>query len=69
MNKLDKTISDVAYILDALMAYRSIVESGCCNDCKGHKGCRYLPKAGKLVRYNCPFYRKEKGGSDNGGNN
>lgn len=63
MNKLDKTIADVAYILDSLMAYRNIVESGCCNDCRIAKShsCKYLPRLGQLVRYNCPFYELEEG--------
>lgn len=59
MSKLDRTISDVAYILDTLMAYRNIVETGCCNDCEEKSECRYAPKPGQLVRYNCPFYEKE----------
>ena len=58
MNRLvDKSIADVAYILDTLMAYRDIIESGCCNDC-GNKPCEYSPKPGQLVRYNCPFYKR-----------
>lgn len=62
MNKLDKSIADVAYILDTLMAYRNIVESGCCNDCRMAKSysCEHLPRLGQLVRYNCPFYEREE---------
>jgi hypothetical protein len=58
MNRLDKTIADVAYILHTLMAYRNIVESGCCNDCM-KKECEYIPDPGYLVRYNCPFYERK----------
>ena len=58
MNKLDDTIASVAYILDTLMAYRNIVETGCCNDCMCAKSCKYLPKLGQMVRYNCPFYER-----------
>ena len=62
MNRLDKAIADVAYILDTLMAYRNIVKSGCCNDCRIAKpySCEHLPKPGQLVRYNCPFYERKK---------
>ena len=60
MSRLDETISNVAYILDTLMAYRSIVNSGDCNNCKERKECKYTPNYGQLVRYNCPFYKKEK---------
>ena len=58
-SRLDDAISNVAYILDVLWAYKCIDESGCCNDCKCLKGCGYLP-SGQLVRYNCPFYERGK---------
>lgn len=59
MNRLDRAISDVAYILDTLMVYRKILVTGCCNECKSKNKCAYAPKAGEMVRYNCPFYGKE----------
>ena len=58
MSRLDDIISNVAYILDTLMAYRNIVDSGDCNRCGKKKNCEYAPKAGQLVRYNCPFYKR-----------
>ena len=58
-SRLDTAISNVAYILDALRAYREIVDSGDCNRCGKKKGCEYVPKPGQLVRYNCPFYEQE----------
>lgn len=60
-SRLDNTISDVAYILDTLMAYRNIVDSGDCNRCGKKKSCGYAPKIGQLVRYNCPFYKRAEG--------
>ena len=64
MNRLDDAIANIAYILDTLMAYRSIEESGSCNNCKNRKpgACRYSPKLGQLVRYNCPFYDRDQEG-------
>lgn len=53
MSKLDKTIADMAYVLDALRAYRDIVNSGCCNECINQKNCAQAPELGRLVRYNC----------------
>lgn len=50
MSKLDDAIANVAYILDALMAYRNIVESGDCNNCKAQRKCEVKPKLGQLVR-------------------
>ena len=58
MSRLDDAISNVAYILDTLMVYRNIVDSGDCNRCGRKKNCEYAPKAGQLVRYNCPFYKR-----------
>ena len=59
MNRLDKTISDVAFILDNLILLRQIQSKGDCNICK-NKDCGYMPKAGQMVRYNCPFYKAER---------
>ena len=56
-DRLDKAVS---YFLDTLMAYKNIVGSGCCNDCK-RKECEYMPDPGQLVRYNCPFYEQKEG--------
>ena len=56
MSRLDDTISDVAYILNVLMAYRNIAQIGNCNTCKKKKECEYAPKPGELVRYNCPLF-------------
>lgn len=58
MNRLDDAIRDVAYILDTLMAYRNIVDSGDCNRCEKQNTCGYAPKPGQLVRYNCPIYKR-----------
>ena len=60
MDRLDKAIADVAYILDTLMAYRNIVQTGDCNRCKIKKECGICPKPGEHTRYNCAFY-VEKG--------
>lgn len=64
MSRLDETISDVAFILDNLILLRQIQSTGDCNICKNKgNGCPFEPKAGQMVRYNCPFYiYKEKGG-------
>ena len=56
MSRLNNAISDVAYILDTLIAYRNMTALGNCNDCLERKRCKYIPKLGEQVRYNCPFY-------------
>jgi hypothetical protein len=61
MSRLDDAISNVAYILDTLMAYRNILSTGCCNNCGKVQECKCAPKPGQLVRYNCPFYEREDG--------
>lgn len=58
MNKLDKAIADVTCILDHLILLRQIQQTGDCNICK-NKDCGYMPKAGQIVRYNCPFYKAD----------
>ena len=55
MNRIDNIISDVAYILDSLIALRNIQSLNSCNTCL-NKGCRYKPKPGQMVRFNCPHY-------------
>jgi len=61
MSKLDEAIALTAYISDALMAYRNIVETGRdCNQCGAKKTGEYVPKPGQLVRYNCPLYVSEE---------
>lgn len=59
MSRIDDAISNVAYILDSLMALRNIYNSGSCNDCGITSGCQCKPKPGQMVRYNCPFYEKK----------
>lgn len=59
MSRLDDAIANVAYILDTLMVYRNIAETGNCNTCKD-KDCQWRPKTGQLVRYNCPHYKAGK---------
>ena len=58
-NKLGKTIYDVTYILDCLILLRQIQSAGDCNVCKNKGYCKYEPKVGQMVRYNCPFYKAE----------
>jgi hypothetical protein len=60
-DRLNKTISDITYILDSLILLRQIQQMGDCNICK-NKDCGYMPKAGQMVRYNCPFYKAESEG-------
>jgi len=62
--RLDKAIADVAYILDTLIAYRSIIQTGDCNRCGIAKECGVKPKPGQMVRYNCMFYVGEDGEQD-----
>lgn len=44
-----------------LKLLKRILDSGDCNDCAMlHRQCRYAPRWGEQVRYNCPFYAEEK---------
>ena len=57
-DRLNKVISDIAYILNNLRLLREIQNTGDCNICK-NRDCGYMPKPGQSVRYNCPFYKAE----------
>lgn len=63
-DRLDSVISDVAYILDCLNSFREMVKTGNCNTCSKKYTCKYAPKFGQLVRYNCPYYKEEKKNND-----
>lgn len=44
-----------------LKLLKRILDSGNCNDCELlNSPCRYAPRWGEQVRYNCPFYSKER---------
>ena len=44
-----------------LKLLKQILDSGNCNDCAMlNSQCRYAPRWGEQVRYNCPFYSKER---------
>jgi len=61
MDRLDKTIGDVKYILDCLLALRDISRTGNCNECERRRGlgvCDYAPGIGYPARYNCPFFER-----------
>jgi hypothetical protein len=60
-NMLNELIAQTAYTLDCLMLLREIQQSGDCNTCD-RKECACKPKAGQMVRYNCPFYSKKEEG-------
>ncbi len=64
--KLDRVISDVAYILDSLMVLRNIQETHNCYEC-ANRGCEWEPKPGQMVRYNCPHYVSKDGRAVDGG--
>ena len=57
--RIEKIMSDQYYIWQCLRAYNEIIKSGDCNDCANKNNCKYAPAPGELVRYNCPFYKKE----------
>lgn len=56
MDRMDKIIGDVAYVLDSLRNLRNIYQTGNCNTCD-NKECQHKPKVGQMVRYNCYDYK------------
>lgn len=59
MKQLEKAIAKEAFILDNLRLLQQILDSGDCNVCVKKNECKYAPKLGEMVRYNCPFYEKK----------
>lgn len=55
---------DERYIHDCLSLLKNIQDCGDCNVCASKKDCQYAPKVGQMVRYNCPFYKKESEKND-----
>ena len=60
MDRLDNLIEDIAYLLDSLRALRNIWELNDCNKCTKKRTCKYVPKVGQMVRYNCPLFEGEE---------
>lgn len=56
--------NDERYIHECLSLLKNIQDCGDCNVCASKKNCQYAPKLGQMVRYNCPFYKKESDGID-----
>lgn len=58
MHKVDNLVLQTEDILNALRSLDEILKSGNCNECS-NKDCGYKPEAGKLIRFNCPFYQSK----------
>lgn len=57
VSRIDSIISDMYYVIDCLRALDEITKSGNCNTCGVRTKCQYAPPVGKLIRYNCPFFK------------
>ena len=58
MQDCKESASDEWFLVDCLSALRNIMQCGDCNICADQKTCKYAPRPGEMVRYNCPFFRK-----------
>ena len=50
-----KCASEHRQLAEWLKALKEIWDSGDCNDCRNGQ-CKWKPKLGQLVRFNCPHY-------------
>lgn len=58
---LEECVADHRQLAEWLKLLKRILDSGDCNDCAMlHRQCRYAPRRGEQVRYNCPFYSREE---------
>lgn len=54
-----KCAKEYHQLAEWLKLLKRILDSGYCNDCELlNSQCRYAPRLGEQVRYNCPFYSK-----------
>lgn len=47
--------SEHRQLAEWLKVLKEIWDSGCCNDCRNGQ-CKWKPKLGQFVRFNCPHY-------------
>lgn len=60
LKRCKKCASEHRQLAEWLKLLKRILDSGDCNDCAMlNSQCRYAPRIGEQVRYNCPFYAKE----------
>lgn len=58
---LEECAANHRQLAEWLKLLKRILDSGDCNDCAMlHRQCRYAPRWGEQVRYNCPFYSREE---------
>ena len=62
-NELEKHIEMCQKVLEVFKFVRHMSNLPTCNDCK-RKECRYKPKWGDTVRYNCPLWTDADDGRD-----
>lgn len=62
-SRLDDSIKDPTkdpeFTKSCLQAYKNIIATGGCNECAIRAMCNKRPDWGKLVRYNCIYFRRE----------
>ena len=62
-SRLDDSIKDPTkdpeFTKSCLQAYKNIIATGGCNECVIRAICNKRPDWGKLVRYNCIYFRRE----------
>ena len=62
-SRLDDSIKDPTkdpeFTKSCLQAYKNIIATGGCNECAIRTICNKRPDWGKLVRYNCIYFRRE----------
>lgn len=62
-SRLDDSIKDPTkdpeFTKSCLQAYKNIIATGGCNECAIRAMCNKRPDWGKLVRYNCIYFRRD----------
>lgn len=60
-DRMKKLATDFNYIGDALRTLDEIMSMPNCHNCGVRNRCRYEPKWGDVIRYNCPLWEAPEG--------
>ena len=58
---IDELISLLYCMADSLRIYKEIIDGPTCQNCEYQEVCSACPKAGQLMRFNCPLHRYKEG--------
>lgn len=58
---LNELIDLLRMVTDVLCNYKEVIDGPTCQNCEYQNVCSARPRAGQLMRSNCPLHRYEEG--------